>query len=82
MEVDTAIKIAIIAIIPYSAGVNKRASTSPTKKVIPELAILSIKLHPTPRTVLCLNEFGNYLNFNLLSLQMDKDSLQYFSILL
>lgn len=38
--------------IPYSAGVSRRAKTSPTKKVIPELAILSTKLHPTPRIVL------------------------------
>lgn len=48
MELETAMKIAIMAMIPYSSGVNKRASTSPTKKVIPELDILSIKLHPTP----------------------------------
>jgi hypothetical protein len=48
MELETAMKIAIIAMMPYSSGVNKRASTSPTKKVMPELAILSIKLHPTP----------------------------------
>ena len=51
-----AIKIAIIAITPYSAGVNKRARISPTKKVIPELAILSIKLQVTPRTVLFFSD--------------------------
>ena len=64
MEVETAINIAIIAITPYSAGVNKRASTNPTKKAIPELAMLSIKLHPTPRTVLCLNVSDNHLTPN------------------
>lgn len=43
-----------MAITPYSSGVNKRAKTSPTRKVMPELAMLSIKLHPTPRAVLSL----------------------------
>ena len=32
MELDTAIKIAIMAIMPYSAGVSKRAKIKPTKK--------------------------------------------------
>lgn len=82
MEVETAINIAIIAITPYSAGVNKRASTNPTKKAIPELAMLSIKLHPTPRTVLCLNVSDKSSNLTLLSPQTDKDYPQYFSTLL
>ena len=45
-------KIVIIAIMPYSFGVSNRARTSPIKKVIPEFAILSMKLQPTPLTAL------------------------------
>ena len=45
-----------MAITPYSSGVSKRAKIRPTRKVIPELAILSIKLHPTPRTALSFKE--------------------------
>ena len=56
IEFDTAINIAIIAITPYSSGVNKRAKMRPTRKVMPELAILSIKLQPTPRTVLSFKD--------------------------
>ena len=45
-------KIAIIAIMPYSAGVKRRANIRPTKKVTPELDMLSIKLHFAPWTAL------------------------------
>ena len=34
MEFATAIKIMMVASIPYSEGVSKRANTKPTKKVI------------------------------------------------
>ncbi len=60
MELETATKMVIIAITPYSLGVSNRAKTSPTKKVIPELAILSTKLHPTPRMVLSFKDSGMY----------------------
>lgn len=52
IEFDTAMNIAIIAMTPYSAGVSKRAKMRPIRNVTPELAILSIKLQATPRTVL------------------------------
>lgn len=56
IELDTAIKMVIIAIMPYSAGVNKRAKINPTKKVMPELEILSTKLQPKPLIVLLFND--------------------------
>ena len=46
----------MIPIKPYSSGVKRRASTRPTKKVIPCPAILSIKLQLAPFTVLCFND--------------------------
>ena len=62
IESDIAIKIAIIAIMPYSVGVSKRARTRPTRKVTPELAILSTKLHPTPLSVFFFNDSLTYNN--------------------
>ena len=53
-----AMKMVIIAIMPYSAGVSRRASTRPTRNVIPELAMLSTKLQPTPLTVLFFKDSG------------------------
>ena len=47
-----AIKIVNMAIMPYSSGDNIRAKTRLTRKEIPELDMLSIKLHPTPFAVL------------------------------
>jgi len=63
IEFETAINIAIIAIIPYSAGDNNRAKTNPTKKVIPEFAILSTKLQATPLTALFLRELDTKSKF-------------------
>ena len=49
--------------MPYSDGVSRRASISPTKKVIPELERLSMKLQPTPLTVLFFKDSVKTENF-------------------
>ena len=51
-----------IAMMPYSDGVSRRASISPTKKVIPELERLSMKLQPTPLTVLFFKDSDICIN--------------------
>ena len=56
MEFEIAIKIVIIPMIPNSAGVSSLARTSPTRKVIPDPAMLSMKLQLTPFSVLLFND--------------------------
>ena len=46
----------IIAIIPYSLGLSTRAKINPTKNLMPEFAILSTKLQPTPLMALFFND--------------------------
>lgn len=68
IEFEIAINMAIIAIMPYSAGVSRRASTNPTRNETPELEMLSAKLHPTPLTVLCFKDSLTLLSLLLLSI--------------
>ena len=67
MLFKTVMKIVMIPISPYSSGVNKRARTRPTKKVIPCPRKESAKLHPAPLTALFLNESAT-TSFNYLPL--------------
>ena len=73
MELDTAMKIAIMAIMPYSAGVKRRANIKPTKKVTPELDMLSIKLHFAPWTALFFKDSGNIVT-NYYSISSTSDA--------
>lgn len=73
MELDTAMKIAIMAIMPYSAGVKRRANIRPTKKVTPELDMLSIKLHFAPWTALFFKDSGNIVT-NYYSISSTSDA--------
>ena len=54
IEFEIAINTVVVPIIPNSLGDNILAKINPTRNVLPELKILSIKLHWIPLRIVFL----------------------------